>query len=90
MIQFNAGGGALTPTIVSVSAPWLSAVIENGSVRVSVNKAGLSAGYCTGQVVIGAQPRMTQNSPQTINVSLWLEVGQDPRGGSLFLPIVTR
>ncbi len=86
----NVGGGGLTPTASAVT-PWLTLRLEGDRLWVGVNKAGLPSGRHTGAITVsGAPGSSTQNSPQTIAVTLWLYEGSLQQPYNLYLPLVLR
>ncbi len=83
----NTGAGSLSPS-ASGSASWLNLNLSNNQLQVMVNKNGLAPGHYHATITVsGAAGSMTQDSPQTIQVDLWLVEGS-PDATPLFLPII--
>jgi len=86
----NLGGGTLAP-LISQDVRWLSTALNGETLEVRVDKSGLPAGHHTATITIaGAPGSYTLNSPQTIQVDLWLLNGPPPAGGMLYLPLIQK
>jgi hypothetical protein len=86
----NLGGGTLAPAI-SDNAAWLSTALIGDALSVSVNKTGLPAGHYQALITVaGAPGSLTQNSPQTVSVDLWLIEGAPLNSTKIFLPSVMK
>ena len=85
----NLGGGDLN-AVITEDANWLDTSLSGTELYVSVNKSGVPAGHYTATIVISGTPGdMTQDSPQTVMVDLWLLQGSPP-GGLVYLPLINR
>jgi hypothetical protein len=89
----NVSTTPMTPT-ASASQPWLAAEIVPSwlgyQLRVQVKTAGLAPGHYSGvAMVLGEAGSCTQNSPQYVDVDLWLYQGLWA-GYQLYLPIMSK
>ncbi len=93
----NAGGGALTATWTTKTS-WLSLSplcprqLNSPNCRVvKVDKAKLAAGHYVGLIEVkGATGSRTQDSPQQIQVDLWISKGTGGLSWKLRLPVIRR
>ena len=84
----NLGGGTLAP-VISDDAAWLITFLDGETLNVYVDKEDFPAGHYQAIITVtGEEGSLTQNSPQTILVDLWLLEGAPPGGVHIYLPLV--
>ncbi len=87
---FNLGGGVLVPVIAD-DAPWLTPTLDGETLSVQVDQTGLPAGHHRAVVAVAGTPgSLTQNSPQSIVVDLWILAGAPPGGKKVYLPLIQK
>jgi hypothetical protein len=97
IVVTNTGAGTLKPQATS-DAPWLTTSVTRAETAALVNKAGLSRGHYQGKITItNASGGLTQNSPQTVTVDLYVyeDTGQALQlnglpSNAIFLPLVQK
>jgi hypothetical protein len=86
----NSGEGNLVPSARTKST-WIKIYLINGNLHVGVDPKGLSSpGHYQGKITVsGAPGSMTQHSPQTVKVDLWLMTGSNPHQ-MMYLPVMDK
>jgi hypothetical protein len=89
----NVGGGVLTPTFTTKTS-WLKLSTCRGfdprCRSVSIDKSGLGRGHYSSVITVAGDPKSrTQDSPQTIQVDLWLFEGSG-QSYSVYVPVILK